>query len=387
MVLSFYAKPHPDWVVEVNHRNRTVGFAFAFAIVGWHMLDRHYGPLVWALLALQFLVYPQVLYWHARNAAQPRRAEQQHLLLDSLLFGAWFAFLGFPLWITFGMCVTTSVNHAAYLGYRGAARSLAALTVGALLAVFLGGLRFAPQMDWPVAMVCMAGVLLYQLSITSTAFGRNHKLHEARAQLRAGEEALRQQLGEIHVLQERLREQANRDALTGLYNRRYLDDTLARELARCKREGQPLCLMLIDIDHFKQVNDTYGHPAGDEVLKSLARMLDGQARSADVACRYGGEEFLMLLPHMPPGTALERAEQWRNDFGNATVVFGHFRIHATLSVGLASYPGDGTSPENLIANADQALYHAKNQGRNRVVAFSALPHSTPLSPDTTHATA
>jgi diguanylate cyclase len=392
MALSLFSTQHPDWVVEINHRNRTVGFAFAFAIVGWHLLNKNLGTLPWILLALQFLIYPQLLYWRVRKSTEPRDTEMQHMTLDSLLFGAWFGFLGFPLWITFGMCVTTSVNHAAYLGVRGAARSLAALALGALLAVGVFGFHFTPQMDWPVAMMCMAGVLLYQLSITSTAFGRNHKLHEARAQLRAGEEAmqeaneaLRQQLDEINALQARLSEQANRDSLTGLYNRRYLDDTLARELARCKREGQPLSLMLIDIDHFKRVNDTYGHPAGDEVLRALARMLDTHARSADVACRYGGEEFLMLLPHMPLETAKQRAEQWRADFGTATLVFGDFHIQATLSVGIATYPGDGTSPEMLIANADLALYRAKNSGRNRVVAFNAPLPPSPLLPDPPHA--
>src|SRR6218665_2914429 len=104
MALSFFAKPHPDWVVEVNHRNRAVGFAFALVILVWHLLDGNPAPLVWVLLGLQFLAYPQLLYWHTRTSARPRHAEMQHLTLDSLLFGAWFAFLGFPLWITFGMC-------------------------------------------------------------------------------------------------------------------------------------------------------------------------------------------------------------------------------------------------------------------------------------------
>ena len=254
---------------------------------------------------------------------------------------------------------------------------MAALGAGALVAGVAFGFKFAPDMDWPISIVCLLGLLLYQVALTQVAFGRNTKLHDARAQMRQGEQALqqandalRQQLDEIHVLQAKLNEQANRDPLTGLYNRRYLDDTLARELARCKREGQPLSLMLIDIDHFKHVNDTYGHPAGDEVIKTMARMLDARARSADVACRYGGEEFLMLLPQMPLDAALQRAEQWRNDFCSATVEFGDFRIQSTLSVGIATYPGDGTSPELLIGNADRALYRAKQDGRNRVVAFS-----------------
>lgn len=159
--------------------------------------------------------------------------------------------------------------------------------------------------------------------------------------------------------------------MTGLYNRRYLDTTLARELARCERDGQPLSLMLIDIDHFKLVNDRHGHPAGDAVLKMLAAMLNEQARSGDVACRYGGEEFLLVLPNMPQDIALVRAEQWRADFAVATVLFDSLPLQATLSVGVATYPYHGNSPEELILCADRALYRAKSEGRNRVVLFAA----------------
>jgi diguanylate cyclase (GGDEF)-like protein len=383
MTLSIFSSPHPDWVVEINHNNRVFGFTLALVVLGVHMLDKGYGTLTWVVLALQCLLYPQLLYWRARSTARPRDAEMQHMLVDSLVFGFWSAYLGFPMWASFAMCVSTCVNHTAYHGAKGAARSLAGFAAGALVAVGLFGFRFVPDMGWPISVVCLLGLILYQVAVTHIAYGRNTKLYDARTQLRLGEqalqkanEALRSRLDEINALQSQLNEQANRDPLTGLYNRRYLDDTLARELARCKREGQPLSLMLIDIDHFKRVNDTYGHPAGDEVLKAMAFMLDARARSADVACRYGGEEFLMLLPQMPLDVALQRAEQWRAEFAAATVAFGDFRIQATLSVGIATYPGDGTSPELLIGNADRALYRAKQSGRNRVVAFSD-PAQTP----------
>ncbi|OQY67359.1 MAG: hypothetical protein B6D47_10835, partial [Rhodocyclaceae bacterium UTPRO2] len=107
---------------------------------------------------------------------------------------------------------------------------------------------------------------------------------------------LQAQLDEIHRLQADLREQAVRDGLTNLFNRRYLDETLERELARAKREGYPLSLVMIDIDHFKKLNDTYGHQAGDKVLRELAALLWGDVRAEDVPCRYGGEEFVVLLP-------------------------------------------------------------------------------------------
>ena len=184
---------------------------------------------------------------------------------------------------------------------------------------------------------------------------------------------LQHQLEEIHRLQAELREQAVRDGLTNLFNRRYLDETLERELARAKREGYPLSLVMIDIDHFKQLNDTYGHQAGDKVLRELAALLWGDIRAEDVPCRYGGEEFLVLLPRMPLDVAHERAEGWRRTFQAARVPFGEFHLEATISCGLAAYPEHARSPDELVRCCDEALYAAKHRGRNRCVTYSAHP--------------
>jgi diguanylate cyclase len=182
--------------------------------------------------------------------------------------------------------------------------------------------------------------------------------------------ALHEQIGKINDLQEKLREQANRDSLTGLFNRRYLEGTLERELARCKREGAPLTMLLLDIDHFKLVNDTYGHQAGDEVLRVFARALQESARAEDIVCRYGGEEFLLVLPKMPWSIARGRATQLLELFRRTTVSFESLRIPVTTSIGIAAVPDHATSVENLIRCADQALYRAKSTGRDRAVAFN-----------------
>jgi diguanylate cyclase (GGDEF)-like protein len=288
------------------------------------------------------------------------------------------AALQFPLWISFALFISSSLNSAVSRGVKGIVLALLAFSAGALSSVALFGLHVAPNTGWPATWLCMIGLSAYLLATGNIAYARSQKLRDAREQLRLGEQArhaanevLQQQLDEIHALQTQLSEQANRDPLTGLYNRRYLDTTLARELARCEREGQHLSLMLIDIDHFKQVNDRYGHPAGDEVLKKLAALLNEQARAADVACRYGGEEFLLVLPNMPQDIARVRAEQWREAFVATTVLFDTFQIQATLSIGIATYPDHGSSPEELIRSADQALYRAKSEGRNRVILSGA----------------
>jgi diguanylate cyclase (GGDEF)-like protein len=155
-----------------------------------------------------------------------------------------------------------------------------------------------------------------------------------------------------------------------LYNRRYLDDSLQRELDRCARDGQPLSLLLIDLDHFKQINDRHGHGAGDEVLRQISALLLRQMRSSDICCRYGGEEFLLVLPGVDEHAAIERAELCRRQVagpqsagkpGEAGLPFA-----VTLSIGVASSPDARQLPAKLIERADRALYRAKAEGRNRV---------------------
>jgi diguanylate cyclase (GGDEF)-like protein/PAS domain S-box-containing protein len=178
---------------------------------------------------------------------------------------------------------------------------------------------------------------------------------------------LQHQLVEIQELQTRLKEQAIRDPLTGLFNRRFLDENLGRELSRARRDGYPVSLVMIDVDHFKRINDTYGHPSGDEVLKALAELLKASCREGDIACRYGGEEFVLLLPRMPAETAQERAELWRDAFAALQVRHGQFVLAATLSAGVATFPQHASGGDELLQRADAALYSAKGEGRNRTV--------------------
>ena len=165
-----------------------------------------------------------------------------------------------------------------------------------------------------------------------------------------------------------LHEQAIRDSLSGLFNRRFLDESLPRELARAGRDNLPLSVIMIDIDHFKRLNDTYGHPAGDEVIRQLALLMQRGARGGDLICRYGGEEFLLVLPNMALAKAVERAEAWRVAFGRIEIAVGEAAVSPTFSAGVAEYPRHGETASALIQAADKALYAAKHAGRNRVLA-------------------
>lgn len=187
--------------------------------------------------------------------------------------------------------------------------------------------------------------------------------------LRRANEQLAAQLIEIEGLQAKLRDQAIRDPLTGLFNRRYLDETLARELSEAERGNYPVSFVMVDIDHFKRVNDTYGHKAGDLVLQALAEQLRDHSRVGDIACRYGGEEFLLVLPHASTEMARQRAEEWRVLFEALRVRYGEQEIGATLSLGVATYPAHGNTGAAVIARADEALYAAKKGGRNRIEVY------------------
>lgn len=190
------------------------------------------------------------------------------------------------------------------------------------------------------------------------------KQHEAQQDI--ARRQLEAQLEKIILLQSELKEQAIRDPLTGLYNRRYLNETLPRELSRARRDVQPLAVVMLDLDHFKQVNDTYGHAAGDAVLKAVAVVLETGARESDMVCRYGGEEFLIALPGINAEQALQRAESWRVAMAATAIRHGDAAIVITLSAGIALFPNHGEDVLSLIACADRALYESKNGGRNRV---------------------
>jgi diguanylate cyclase (GGDEF)-like protein len=188
----------------------------------------------------------------------------------------------------------------------------------------------------------------------------------------------RRQLAKIRALTEQLEEQALRDPLTGLYNRRYLDDALERELVRAQREGYPLSVVLLDLDRFKALNDAHGHPAGDTVLVALGKALREQVRAGDLASRIGGEEFLLVLPNMPLAAAAERIDKLRARFAATEVDAGREKLRASFSAGVAACPENGTSTVDLVSAADAALYRAKQEGRDRVCVAPAPAASAAL---------
>ena len=164
------------------------------------------------------------------------------------------------------------------------------------------------------------------------------------------------------------------DGLTGLYNRRYIMDALNNEVPRAQRQNRHFSLLMIDIDHFKQYNDTHGHLAGDDLLMKVASVFRESIRSMDFAARYGGEEFLIMLPEHGADGAMEVAERIRTKVASATTGDKNRKDPVTVSIGVAAFPENGATPAALIAKADAALYQGKRRGRNRVILANVTPN-------------
>ncbi|MEQ9373370.1 MAG: PAS domain S-box protein [Coleofasciculus chthonoplastes F3-SA18-01] len=169
-------------------------------------------------------------------------------------------------------------------------------------------------------------------------------------------------------LRETLSQQSIRDALTGLFNRRYMEESLEREIHRAQRHQRPMGIIMLDIDHFKHFNDTFGHEAGDIVLRELGIFLQKNVRASDIACRYGGEELMLILPDASLADTQQRAEQIRQDVKTLQIEYHYQPLDViAISVGVAAFAEHGSTAQELIAAADRALYQAKTQGRDRVV--------------------
>ncbi len=354
------------WLVRMNRRNRSAFYAMLGVAIALHLAHRlpDAGPALWTVVALQFLLYPQLAYWWARRSAHQRRTEMRNMWIDAVLGGVWSAALGLPVWLSFTLTIGNCINMVVFYGLAGLPRLVLAMGGGMALSAAgwlaaTGHWPLQPETDLPASLACIGALTVYFIAFAHDGYMRAMQQHR-------NHERLQQQFDEIQALQARLQEQAMRDPLTGLFNRRQLDADLGPAIERSAQAGGALSVVMIDIDHFKRINDTHGHPAGDAVLQALAQLLQRHARPGDMACRHGGEEFVLLLDGTPAAAARERAEALRRAFETLVVEVDGAALSATLSCGVASFPEHARHPQRLMASADQALYAAKTQGRNRV---------------------
>lgn len=188
-------------------------------------------------------------------------------------------------------------------------------------------------------------------------------------ELRDANQRLQLQFEREEMLQGQLKELAIRDPLTDLFNRRYLQETLPVEFARAKRSETSLATLMMDSDHLKEINDRYGHKAGDDFIVLIANVIRENIRAGDIACRYGGDEFAIVLNNVSKTIAQKRAELLRDRIATHPIMYEGDKVGITVSIGIAMYPVHGTSVEGLLQKADQALYLAKQKGKNCVVFY------------------
>ena len=358
------------WAVRMNHRNRVACSAVLAVLVVAQLVDTSapvaamVGALAW------FGLYPQALYAISRYAPEPMRAETRNMRFDALMLGVWIGLLHFPLWVSVALVISATLHPVIFHGNRGFFESAGLLVAGAMGGALVTGGQVDLSTSLPVTGLSLAYLGYYLVILTRDAYRSASTAVQLRRELRESQRTLSARLEEIERLQAELREQALRDPLTGLHNRRHLDARMPDLLAQAHKAAEPLSVLLLDIDHFKQVNDVHGHQAGDEALRHVARLISRHTRSTDLVCRYGGEEFVVVLPGVATAQAAERADALRTALEATPARFGALVLPLTASFGVAGVTDEARHPDRLIGAADKALYEAKAQGRNRVVLAS-----------------
>ena len=328
---------------------RMCGLALAGLCIGGALWPQGAPPALWAALILYALVWPHVAYPLARASGNPYRAELRNLVVDSAAGGAWVAAIGFNLAPTAVLVSMLAMDKISIGGFRFLLRCLAAQLVAAAAVFAASGFALRLESGMLEVVASLPLLVVYPSAVGLLAY-------------RLGREVRRQN--------QTLAALSSIDGLSGLLNRMHWEQRLVAEFERCGRTGSASALLMIDIDRFKNINDTHGHLAGDQVIRRVAELLRTSLRQYDVPGRYGGEEFGVILPGAEAAAAGIVAERIRTRI-EAAVLAPMYGVQGTVSIGIAlhetAYPDHGA----WIARADEALYRAKAAGRNRTeLSFS-----------------
>jgi len=323
---------------------RVVGLALGAVCIGGVLWSDGAPPAAWAALALSCLAWPHLAWLLARRADDPFRTELRNLTVDSAFGGAWIAAMQFNLLPSVVIFVMLCMDKISVGGAPFLARCIAAKLVAAAAMIAAFGLRFQPETSMLEIVCSLPLLVVYPFAVGTVTWRLARRVRTQNRQLE---------------------ELSRTDSLTRLPNRGYWEEEVAVTAARCRASGQEAALMMVDIDYFKAINDRHGHPAGDDVIRAVAAILRGALRDNDVAGRYGGEEFGVLLPETPAPGAEITAERLRARV-ESQVLQAELGIRGTVSVGLAFFSMADASHLQWIERADRALYRAKNAGRNRV---------------------
>ena len=333
-----------DFVARI-HRLRTLGLGLGFLCVA-AVFRLHGAPwYIWTLLVAHALAWPHVARFLATRSAHPVRAEMRHLTLDSAMGGVWVALMHVNLLPSVLFVTMLTVDKIAVAGPRLLLRTTACLAAACVVTAAILGFPVDIATPMSVIVACTPFLVVYPVAISIV----------------------------MHDLARRVSEQnrwlakvSTTDELTGLANRRQGLAAATQALAQFRRRGGDAVLMIVDIDRFKDINDRHGHPAGDGVLRDLAKVLVDNIRATDTAARYAGDEFLLVLPDTGVAGAAEMATRIRGCFAAALAKIPG--ATCSVSLGAAAVYEDMADVEDWIQQADTALYRAKEAGRDRFVA-------------------
>ena len=321
---------------------RVLGLGVGTLAVGGGLWEAHAPLWAWALLALNGFAWPHLAYRMARRSRDPRRAELHNLMFDSACGGAWVAAIGFNLVPSAVLVAMLAMDKAAVGGVRFLARCLNAQIVAGALVALVNNFWLHLDSGFVAVVASLPLLLAYPPTVGYNAYRLARRV--------------RQQNDVLATL-------STLDGLTRLMNRVYWERAVETEFQRCRRIGHSSALLMLDIDHFKAVNDAHGHQVGDEALRAVATILRDSLRMHDIAGRYGGEEFGVVLPGIDARGAAALAERIRRKI-ESSVVEPRRGVRVTASIGYAALGNDDHDPGAWIARADRALYAAKAAGRN-----------------------
>ena len=325
---------------------RSVGLALGAICIGGALWQQGAPGWVWGLLLLNTLGWPHLAYPLARRSRSPYRAELFNLAADSAFGGAWIAVIGFNLVPSAVLFAMLAMDKAAVGGFRFLGRCLVGQVAAcAVVALALGTELRIVESSLGAAIASLPLLILYPVTVGYTYYQLARRVRQQNEMLTA---------------------LSTTDSLTRLLNHQHWEEAVAKEFHRCRRIGHSSAVLMIDMDHFKAINDTHGHPTGDAVLRAVAQILRRSLRVHDLPGRYGGEEFGVVLPGIDGAGAAVIAERLRKRIEAEELEPGR-GVRATASIGYAALePGD-VDHAVWIARADRALYRAKREGRNRSV--------------------
>lgn len=332
-------------LVERVFRLRVLGLALGFFAIAGVLLDHGAPPWAWTLLGIDAFLWPHLARQFALHGTDPERAEINNLLIDSAMGGVWIALMHFSVVPSALLLVMLAIDKISVGGWRLLGHAFALQVAACAMTAAINNFAFEPETSMRATLLALPFLAGYPMAIAAATF------------------ALARRASRHNRM---LARQTRVDASTGILNRPSWEAAVESELRRFKRGGASASLMMIDIDHFKTINDEHGHLAGDEVIRAAAAVIQSCIREVDVAGRYGGDEFGLLLVHTGTHAALVAAERIRQRL--AETAFDRAPgVRCTLSIGVATATRAMEDVHAWISEADSALYQAKTLGRNRIV--------------------